>query len=231
MNTDSLHRSDTAASATAQSSGGVTAKLGFVAWVAYGILSGRGWWLSAGLVGTTLMLLIVATQLRHRAVKLMDCTSLGYFVGETLMVLASGHAFIQRYHLALVWGVFAAVAWFTVLAGCPFTAQYTREQMPCEVWDNPDFYRMNRRMTEVWSVIFTLGMVLGEISMLYGHTLLLGMIIPMAAMGLGFVFSLRYPRWFARRFAPAGTVEQRPNSQAEPTGESSLTPGRYEPYT
>lgn len=203
--------SDSAAEATARRPGGLMTKLGFVAWVVYGVLSSRGWWLSAGLAGTTLVLLIVVAQWRVRGVKLMDCTSLSYFVGEMLMILASGPAFVQRYHLALVWGVFAAVAWFTVFAKRPFTEQYTREQMPREVWDTPEFYRMNRRMTEVWSIIFTLGMVLGEISMQYGHTLLLGMIIPMAAMGFGFVFSQRYPRRFTRRLAPAGRAEQRAN--------------------
>ncbi len=187
--------------AAARNSGGVATKLGYVVWIVYGLLARGDRWLSAGLAGVAIMVVVVANEYRRRAIKLMDCTSLGYFAAETLIVLTSGAAFIQRYHLALVWGVFAAVAWLTIMVGSPFTLQYTRERMPRELWDDPAFYQMNRRMTEVWAVIFTLGMVLGEITMRYGHRLLLGMIVPMAAMGVGVVFSRLYPRRYAARFA------------------------------
>jgi hypothetical protein len=134
----------------------------------------------------------------------MDCTSLSYFAAETLTVLGGGAAIIQRYHLVLAWGVFAFVAWVTVIFGRPFTFQYTREQMPREIWDDPFFYQMNQTMTELWSIIFTLGTVLGEIGTRYGHRLLLGVIIPMAAMCVGIIFSQLYPRRFAHRFARVG---------------------------
>ena len=81
--------------------------------------------------------------------------------------------------------------------------------MPREVWDSPAFFQMNRRMTELWSVIFTICTVLGEISMRYGHVLLLGIIVPMAAMGFGLVFSQLYPRRFADLFARAGQTAPR----------------------
>jgi len=208
----------------AKAPAGVLAKLGFVSWIVYGGLAGADRWLSAGLAGLALTVVVVATQHRRRAVKLMDCTSLGYFTAETLIVFVSGTAFIQRYHLAFVWGVFAVVAWLTVIVGFPFTLQYTREQMPREVWDNPAFYQMNRRMTELWSVIFTLGMVLGGISMRYGHVLLLGMIIPMAAMGVGLVFSQLYPRRFADQFSPARHSAPRAASRHDkPAGTLRLT--------
>jgi hypothetical protein len=158
--------------------------------------------------------MVIAAQYRLRAVKLIDCTSFGYFAAETLTVLSGGAAFIQRYHLALAWGVFAVVAWLTVILCLPFTLQYTREQMPREVWDDPFFYQMNRTMTELWSVIFTLGAVLGDIATRYGHRLLLGVIVPMAAMGVGIIFSQLYPRRFARRFA---RVRQMTPDEASPS--------------
>ncbi len=192
---------DNRVDAAARNFGGVATKLGYVAWVVYGFFAAGDRWLNAGLAGVAIMVVVVAIEYRRRAIKLMDCTSLGYFAAETLIVLMSGTAFIQRYHFALVWGVFAAVAWLTIMVGSPFTLQYTRERMPRELWDDPAFYQMNRRMTEVWAVIFTLGMVLGEITMRYGHRLILGMIVPMAAMGIGVVFSRLYPRRYAARFS------------------------------
>lgn len=210
--------------AAARNSGGVATKLGYAVWIVYGLFAARDRWLNAGLAGLAIMVVVVAIEYRRRAIKLMDCTSLGYFAAETLIVLASGAAFIQRYHFALVWGVFAAVAWLTITVGSPFTLQYTRERMPRELWDDPAFYRMNRRMTEVWAVIFTLGMVLGEITMRYGHRLLLGMIVPMAAMGVGVVFSRLYPRRYAARFSRVGrSTPGAPSQYDRPAGTIRLT--------
>jgi hypothetical protein len=172
----------------------------------YAFLSGGGRPLSAGLAGAAIVSIVVAAQYRKRAVKIMDCTSLSYFAAETLTILAGGAAFIRRYHLVLAWGAFAVVSWLTIIVGRPFTLQYTREQMPREVWNDPFFYQMNHTMTEVWSVIFTLGAVLGEIATRYGHRLLLGVIVPMAAMGVGIIFSQLYPRSFAHRFASLGQM-------------------------
>jgi len=198
--------------------------LGYAVWIVYGLLAAGNRWLSAGLAGVALMVVVVVTEYRRRSIKLMDGTSLGYFAGETLIVLVSGTAFIQRYHLVLVWGVFAAVAWLTIIIGFPFTVQYTREKMPREMWDDPAFYQMNRRMTEVWAFIFTLGTVLGEIAMRYGHLLLLGMIVPMAAMGFGLVFSRLYPRRYAARFSRAGrTASCGPSRRDQPAGTVRLT--------
>ena len=116
MSTDLLRRHDPLGTA-AKDWAGILAKLSFASWIVYGLLSANGRWLSAGLAGVAITGVIVATQYRRRAVKLMDCTSLGYFTAETLTVFVSGTAFIQRDHLALVWGVFAVVAWLTVIAG------------------------------------------------------------------------------------------------------------------
>jgi hypothetical protein len=224
MSTKAPGPHDNRIDAAARNSGGVATKLGYVAWIVYGLLARGDRWPSAGLAGVALMVVVVATEYRRRAIKVMDCTSLGYFAAETLIVLISGTAFIQRYHLALVWGVFAAVAWLTIIVGSPFTLQYTREQMPREIWGDPAFYQMNRRMTEVWAVIFTLGMVLGEITMRYGHRLLLGMIVPMAAMGVGVVFSRLYPRRYAARFSRVGrSTPGAPSQYDRPAGTIRLT--------
>ena len=183
---------------------GAATKLGYVAWIVYGVFAGNDRWLSAGLAGAVITAVVVALEYRRRAIKVMDCTSLGYFAAAMLTVLVSGTALLQRYHLVLVWGVFAVVAGITLIAGVPFTFQYAREQAPRELWNDPAFYQMNRRLTAVWVVIFTLGAVLGEIAMSFGHMLLCGLIIPMAAMVFGLVFSQLYPRRYAARFAQAG---------------------------
>jgi hypothetical protein len=90
MNTDLPMSRVTDVSTAAKYSGGLLPKLGYVVWIVYGPLAESNRWLSAGLIGTVFMVAVVAAQYRQREIKLMDCTSLGYFVVETMTVLM-GH--------------------------------------------------------------------------------------------------------------------------------------------
>jgi hypothetical protein len=192
-------------------------KLGFVAWLVYALLAENGYWTSAGLIGATLMVVVVAVEYQCGAIKIMDCTSLGYFLGETILIVSGRAGYLQRnhHHQTVVWGLFAIVAWITLAVRSPFTLQYTRPKTPTALWDNPDFLRMNRHMTTVWAVIFTLGSVLGEVVRKYGNPQLFGLIVPTAAMVFGAVFSWLYPRRYsARLVVPEEEDRNAPNARA-----------------
>ncbi|HVN88635.1 MAG TPA: hypothetical protein VMT61_02340 [Candidatus Binataceae bacterium] len=169
-------------------------------WIIYGQLCGAGYWLTAGLVGLAFAIAIVAEEYRHHAVKLMNSTSVGYFLLEMMIVLIAGPAFMQRYHLPIVWGVFAIVAAVTLVNGAPFTMEYTREQTAPDLWNSPTFYRMNLHLTIVWTLIFAIGTVLGAITIVAGHVMALGVVIPTAGMVIGFIFGSQYPKRFAAQF-------------------------------
>jgi all-trans-retinol 13,14-reductase len=199
---------------TTKAPGDVVRRLGFVAWIVYELLASNGYWTSAGLMGVALTVVVVATQYRGRAIKLMDCTSLSYFVVATILIVGGRAGDLQRNHQVVVWGLFAVVAWITLAVRAPFTLQYTRPNTSPAIWDNPDFLRMNRNMTAVWAAIFTLGSVLGEVVRKYGHPLLFGLIVPMAAMVLGVLFSLLYPRRYGARFVAAEAERNTPGHRA-----------------
>jgi hypothetical protein len=168
-------------------------------WIVFSILASAGWWLIAGLLGTISCSIIIAAEYRRRAVKIMDCTSLAYFATVVIMELSGGTHFIRDYHVVLVWTLFAAVAWIGELRGDPFTAQYARETAPPAVWNDPIFIKLNHRLTQVWAIIFTGCALLGAVSIFAGHLLMLGVILPLAAMLFGFEFSKRYPRRFSNQ--------------------------------
>jgi hypothetical protein len=190
---------------TIKDPGNAARVLGYVAWIVYALLAESGYWTSAGLIAAALMVVVVAIEYQCRAIKIMDCTSLGYFVAETILVLSGNAGYLQRnhHHQTVVWGIFAMVAWITLAFGTPFTLQYTRAKTATAMWDHPDFLRMNRNMTAVWAVIFTLGSVLGEVVRKYGHPQLFGLIVPTAAMVFGAAFSWLYPRRYGARFVVA----------------------------
>jgi len=135
---------------------GAASNLGFAVWFLYGILYALGHWTAAAVAGLAIILAIVASENRTANVKIIDLASLGFFVLALIMLSTVGDQVFNRYHIILVWGVFAVVTWATILIGFPFTLQLARESAPREVWREPLFHRVHLRLTAVWGVIFTL---------------------------------------------------------------------------
>jgi hypothetical protein len=171
--------------------------LAAMAWLIYGALYLSGFWFAGCMAGFAVMLLVVVDQYRRGFVKIMDCTSLGYFaLAATMSATAAAHT-LERYHVVVVWGLFAVVAWVTLAAGFPFTAQYAREGAPREAWGSPLFAQINTTLTVMWATIFSFGALLGLMIFAVGHAFLLGVAIPMSAMGVGYIFNNEYPKRFA----------------------------------
>jgi hypothetical protein len=178
-----------------------------MAWLVYGALYLSGFWLAGCMAGFAVTLLIVVDEYRRGVIKIMDCTSLGYFaLAATLSATSAGHT-LERYHVLVVWGLFAAVAWMTLVAGCPFTVQYASEGASREALGSPLFARINKTLTMMWAAIFTFGALLGLMIFAVGHAFLLGVAIPMSAMGIGYIFNNEYTKRFvepaAKSTAPA----------------------------
>ena len=76
--------------------------LGFAVWVVYGILYALGHWTAAVVAGLAIMLAIVARETLTANVKIIDLTSLGFFVLALIMLLTVGDQVFNRYHIILV---------------------------------------------------------------------------------------------------------------------------------
>jgi all-trans-retinol 13,14-reductase len=155
------------------------------------------------------MALVVAGEYRRRSVRIMDCTSLAYFALAAAMAATPAIHILRRYHVVIVWSIFAIVTWATVSIGFPFTTQYAREQAPPEAWGSKRFRRINLVLTTMWGAIFTLGAILGVAILVDGHAFLFGVVIPMIAMGAGYVFSYEYPKRAADRFESVAATPRR----------------------
>lgn len=181
---------------------GTTSNLGFAVWFVYAILYALGYWTAAAVAGLAIMLAIVASETRIANVKIIDLTSLGFFVLSLIMLLTLGGPTFNRYHIILVWGVFAVVTWATILIGFPFTLQVARESAPRKVWSESLFHQVHLRLTTVWGIIFTLDTVLAVVALGGSYVRMLSVIIPGASMILGFAFSRIYLARYRSRFGP-----------------------------
>jgi hypothetical protein len=172
--------------------------LGFLAWIVYGVLGLPAYWRMASCAGLVIMLAVVATEVRTRSVKIIDCTSLGFFCFAIIVLVSAGEGNFSRYQGIFGWGLFAVVAWMAMIAEVPFRLPYARDRAPHELWNDALFRRVHIRVSLAWASIFTFNTLLAAIELQVGHRLLLALIIPSTSMFLGFTFTVLYPT-FARR--------------------------------
>lgn len=184
---------------TKRRAGGVGIFLGFAPWIAYWVLSGSGRGRAAVAVALAVALGLCAWQLHRGRARAMELTAAAFFATHAVVTLALGSALFLTYDAVLVSGALAVMAWGTLLAGSPFTAQYAREDWPREYWDAPLFRRTNALLTGLWALIFTANAGLGALSLIWpAARLWLLAILPQIAIGAGVALSISLPRWYPR---------------------------------
>ena len=173
---------------------------GLAPWIAMSLLSGPGRFEES--VSTALGLSILFIYLRLRrggSLKPLELFEVVYF-GSLAMVglLASDDLtrWLEKWSGEMSSLALAAFTFGTLLVGNPFTLPYAKETTPREYWDSPIFLSVNRVITLVWALAFTVAAVAG----LYGNSVLdqpdnfwSAWIIPIAAMLFAFSFSEWYP--------------------------------------
>jgi hypothetical protein len=179
---------------------GLLSNAGFIAWGSYGVLIIAGHPTAAVCVGLAIMIALVTLEYRDSTLKIVDCTSLGCFALALLTIVTTGRDLFSNYRFIAAWGIFAVVAWATLLARFPFTLQYARERAPREVWSTPPFITMNVVMTAVWALIFTLDTLLAILARRGHSVLMLVGVIPAVTMLIGYAFNRYYPEHFRKRF-------------------------------
>src|SRR5260370_12405618 len=107
-------------------------------------------------VGRAAMIALVTREYRYGALKIIDCPSLSFFALALLTIVTTGRDLFSNYRFIAAWGIFAAVAWATLLAGFPFTLQHARERAPRDVLNSPPFLPINITITTLSTPIFPL---------------------------------------------------------------------------
>jgi tryptophan-rich sensory protein len=84
----------------------------------------------------------------------------------------------------------------SLVVGKPFTLQYAREQVAPELWDQPEFRRINYVISGVWALAFAV-MVLAEVTILFAPQVprRLGIF----AIILALVGAVKFTGWYPER--------------------------------
>lgn len=192
-------------------SGKQMALLAFLPWLIYIFASGANHWGVATVGGTIMCLVYLATLRRQTTIKLMDWTTLAFFVTALILTIGLHSTVLATYQVMIVWSFYAVAGWTSVVLGKPFTAAYAREEQPPEVWDLPIFHRLNWIMTLFWCGLFSVNVGFGAIAVMVGGNLgrlVPGFLIPTGLLIYGFVFSKRFPMRYVARVNAAGAAAE-----------------------
>jgi hypothetical protein len=173
---------------------------GLAPWIAMSLLSGPGRFEES--VSTALGLSILFIYLRLRrggSLKPLEVFEVAYFGSLAIVgLLASDNliGWLEKWSGEMSSLALAVFTFGSLLVGNPFTLPYAKETTPREYWDSPIFLSINRVITLVWALAFTVAAAAG----LYGSIVLdqpdnfwTAWIIPIAAMLFAFSFSEWYP--------------------------------------
>jgi all-trans-retinol 13,14-reductase len=191
--------------------------LGFVPWMAYWILSGAGVRPGGVVVAFATALLVCGWPLRRGRPKPVELVALAFFGANLAVWLVFGALLPAIHDAVLVSGALATMAWGTLLAGSPFTAQYARQDWPREYWRAPLFLRINALLTAVWGVVFTTNAGLGALAIIRPEARLwLVAVLPQVGIGAGVALSIVVPRWYPRRWAAREIAAREPYDWSPP---------------
>ncbi|MGA8566631.1 MAG: hypothetical protein WB580_02455 [Candidatus Binataceae bacterium] len=187
----------------------VIALFAFLPWLVYIVASAGNHWSVATAGGTIMCLIYLAMLRRQTTIKLMDWTTLAFFVTASILTIGLHSAVLATYQVMIIWSFYAVAGWASVVLGRPFTAAYAREVQPPEVWDLPIFHRVNWIMTLFWCGLFSVNVGFGVIALMVGGNLgrlVPGFLIPTGLLIYGFVFSARFPMRYVARVNASGAA-------------------------
>lgn len=190
-------------------SGKVIALFALLPWLVYVFASGANHWGVATAGGAIMCLVYFSVLGRQTTIKLMDWTTLGFFVTASVLVIGLRSNVLATWQVMIIWSFYAIAAWASVVVRRPFTTAYAREEQPPEVWELPIFHRVNWIMTLFWCGLFSVNVGFGAIAVMVGGNLgrlVPGFLIPTALLIYGFVFSARFPLRYIARVNAGGAV-------------------------
>ena len=131
--------------------------LAFVPWVLFTLITQHDSLKAAAVVALVASLVIAIRSVSASGPKLLEMGAVVAFAGFVIVAFtvdASTAAWVARYARAIAAALLALIAFGSLLI-MPFTEQYARESVPREFWSSPRFQQVNRRLTLMWALVFT----------------------------------------------------------------------------
>jgi hypothetical protein len=146
-------------SATAPRTSHNSIYIAFVPWVLFSVISRHDTMKAATLLALAAAVIIAIPGIRNGRPKILELGTIAAFVAFTLVAFIvdpAANDWLERYGRAIAAALLALIAFGSLAIDMPFTEQYARESVPEQYWSSPRFKNVNRQLTLVWAVVFTL---------------------------------------------------------------------------
>jgi hypothetical protein len=145
--------------------------------------------------GAAAALVVFIRAIRRKRVHMLDVASTVYFaaLGAALIVLHPGHLeYWARYAQAGSHSALTLLVFGSILIGRPFTEAYARETTPEPFWHTGRFHSLNRQISTVWGLAFTVGTVsLIAAGSVDSRQVLLRIIVPFGSLYYAYAYTLK----------------------------------------
>jgi len=133
---------------------------------------------------------------------ILTVVTIVFFVVFFILIVGLQQYFIAKYLSVLSMLVLTVVCWASILFHFPFTLQYSREGVEPERVKSASFMRVNYIITAVWAMVFTLGMAVDAILLLFPDpSLVFWDNLKWVFMIIAIVFTVWYPAYVHKQRA------------------------------
>jgi hypothetical protein len=171
--------------------------LAFAPFIAFVVIE-RTIGVSAGLTAGALVSAVMLARdflSPERRIKILEIGTFLLFGALTLYSLVYGASWsVAAVRLRVDAGLFLIVL-ASIALRQPFTLQYAREKVAPDLWNSPDFVRVNYAITFAWALAFG-AMVAADILMTYAPSVphSVGIVVTVFALYAAIKFTERYPQ-------------------------------------
>ena len=195
----------------------------FLPWIVYAVVPSSQWrWAALAALAITAGQIVWYRRARRPLdAMIIELGSTVFFLAAAVLAFADPHTALHRYAPAAATGWLAVIAWVSIAIGRPFTLGIAKLGTPREVWDLPQFRRVNVTITLVWAGAFTLGFAALAVAEGLGVGTLVDTIIQVISLAAPAVFTVRYTAYVRSRAAAARIAAERSAQNGGPgRGES-----------
>lgn len=128
---------------------------GFIPWIFFSVFYGTTpeSMSFAGAGALILTIIFNMKELRHGFI--LPWASIIFFSLLSLNDHFAFYAWPEQHALIIIDSALAAIVWFSMLIGKPFTLQYARLKIDPAFWQSPGFIKVNWMITSVWAILMT----------------------------------------------------------------------------
>ncbi|WP_316900310.1 hypothetical protein [Pseudodesulfovibrio indicus] len=170
--------------------------IGFLPWIAFGILAGPSILSLEIAMGTCLGLTLIIGFRELKKGFILTWGTVIFFAFGLYMVISEDNMWYVRHLAVLVPATLAAIAWVSLLLGKPFVLQYAKESADPAIWEKPGFIAVCRHLTIVWGSLFIFSTLVALAK--YLHLGGPGWLYSVLSSGPT-LFGVAYTEWYKKR--------------------------------